>query len=134
MFSLRVLPLQHALQRFPRLVREMATALGKPARLMIEGATEADKTIVEGIAEPLLHVLRNGLDHGLEDASERAALGKPATATIHLRAERQGEHVVIEVEDDGRGIDVARSAKSPASAMRRRRRRSPPCPTRRPSI
>ena len=87
----------------------MATSLGKPARLMIEGATtEADKTIVEAIAEPLLHVLRNGLDHGLEDASERAALGKPATATIHLRAERQGEHVVIEVEDDGRGIDVAR--------------------------
>ena len=108
-FSLRVLPLQHAFQRFPRLVREMATSLGKPARLMIEGATTgADKTIVEAIAEPLLHVLRNGLDHGLEDASERAALGKPATATIHLRAERQGEHVVIEVEDDGRGIDVAR--------------------------
>jgi two-component system chemotaxis sensor kinase CheA len=108
-FSLRVLPLQHAFQRFPRLVREMATALGKPARLVIEGATtEADKTIVEAIAEPLLHVLRNGLDHGLEEAAERAALGKPATATIHLRAERQGEHVVIEVEDDGRGIDVAR--------------------------
>ena len=108
-FSLRVLPLQHAFQRFPRLVREMATALGKPARLMIEGATtEADKTIVEAISEPLLHVLRNGLDHGLEEAAERAALGKPATATIHLRAERQGEHVVIEVEDDGRGVDVAR--------------------------
>ncbi len=108
-FNLRVLPLQHAFQRFPRLIREMATALGKPARLIIEGATtEADKAIVEAIAEPLLHVLRNGLDHGLEDASERAALGKPATATIHLRAERQGEHVVIEVKDDGRGIDVAR--------------------------
>ena len=75
-------------------------SLGKPARLMIEGATtEADKTIVEAIAEPLLHVLRNGLDHGLEDAAERAALGKPATATIHLRAARQGEHVV----DRGRG-------------------------------
>jgi two-component system chemotaxis sensor kinase CheA len=108
-FSLRVLPLQHAFQRFPRLVREMATALGKPARLIIEGATTgADKTIVEAIAEPLLHVLRNALDHGLEDAAERAALGKSAVATIHLRAERQGEDVVIEVEDDGRGIDVAR--------------------------
>src|SRR6185295_2906987 len=89
-FSLRVLPLHHAFQRFPRLVREMAASAGKPARLMIEGATtEADKTIVEAIAEPLLHVLRNGLDHGLEDAAERAALGKPATATIYLRAERQ---------------------------------------------
>ena len=136
MFSLRVLPLQHAFQRFPRLVREMAAALGKPARLMIEGATtEADKTIVEAIAEPLLHVLRNGLDHGLEDAAERAALGKPAMATIHLRAERQGEHVVIEVEDDGRGIDVRPGPRRrPPAQRRRRRRRSPPCPTRRRSI
>ena len=107
--SLRVLPLHHAFQRFPRLVREMAASLAKPARLMIEGATtEADKTIVEAISEPLLHVLRNSLDHGLESAAERAELGKPATATIVLRAGRQGEHVIIEVEDDGRGIDVAR--------------------------
>jgi two-component system chemotaxis sensor kinase CheA len=108
-FNLRVLPLHHAFQRFPRLVREMAASLAKPARLMIEGAaTEADKTIVEAISEPLLHVLRNGLDHGLEGAAERAALGKPATATIQLRAARQGAHVVIEVEDDGRGVDVTR--------------------------
>jgi two-component system chemotaxis sensor kinase CheA len=107
--SLRVLPLHHAFQRFPRLVREMAASLAKPARLMIEGATtEADKAIVEAISEPLLHVLRNSLDHGLESAAERAELGKPATATIVLRAGRQGEHVIIEVEDDGRGIDVAR--------------------------
>jgi two-component system, chemotaxis family, sensor kinase CheA len=107
--SLRVLPLHHAFQRFPRLVREIAVSLAKPARLMIEGATtEADKTIVEAISEPLLHVLRNSLDHGLESADERAKLGKPATATIVLRAGRQGEHVIIEVEDDGRGIDVAR--------------------------
>ena len=91
MFSLRVLPLQHAFQRFPRLVREMAASLGKPARLMIEGATtEADKTIVEAIAEPLLHVLRNGLDHGLEAQPSGPQLGKPATATIHLRAAAPG--------------------------------------------
>ncbi len=108
-FSLRVLPLHHVFQRFPRLVREMANSLGKPARLMIEGATtEADKTIVEAIFEPLLHVLRNALDHGLESPDERAQLGKPASATIRLRAARQGEHVLIDVEDDGRGIDVAR--------------------------
>jgi two-component system, chemotaxis family, sensor kinase CheA len=108
-FSLRVLPLNHAFQRFPRLVREMAASVGKPARLMIEGATtEADKSIVEAIAEPLLHVLRNGLDHGVEGADERAAAGKPPTATIQLRAARQGDRVVIEVEDDGRGIDLAR--------------------------
>jgi two-component system chemotaxis sensor kinase CheA len=108
-FSLRVLPLQHAFQRFPRLVREMAGALGKPARLIVEGATtEADKTIVEAIAEPLLHVLRNGLDHGVESPTDRKAQGKPETATINLRAARQGDRVVVEVEDDGRGIDVAR--------------------------
>jgi len=107
--ALRVLPLQTAFQRFPRLVREMAGALAKPARLMIEGATtEADKTIVAAISEPLLHVIRNSLDHGLETAEERTALGKPAIATIRLRAMRQGEHIVIEVEDDGRGIDLAR--------------------------
>jgi two-component system chemotaxis sensor kinase CheA len=108
-FSLRVLPLHNAFQRFPRLVREMAASLGKPARLMIEGATtEADKSIVEAIAEPLLHVLRNAIDHGLETPAEREAAGKPAIATIHLRAARQGDRVVVEVEDDGRGIDVAR--------------------------
>lgn len=107
--ALRVLPLQTAFQRFPRLVREMASALGKPARLMVEGAaTEADKTIVSAISEPLLHVIRNSLDHGLETAAERVALGKPTTATIHLRALRQGEHIVIEVEDDGRGVDLDR--------------------------
>jgi two-component system chemotaxis sensor kinase CheA len=108
-FSLRVLPLNHAFQRFPRLLREMAATLGKPARLIVEGATtEADKAIVEAIAEPLLHVLRNGLDHGVESAADRTARGKPETATINLRASRQGDRVVVEVEDDGRGIDVAR--------------------------
>lgn len=107
--ALRVLPLQTAFQRFPRLVREMAGSLNKPARLMIEGATtEADKTIVAAISEPLLHVIRNSLDHGLETAEERVARGKPATATIRLRALRQGEHIVIEVEDDGRGVDLDR--------------------------
>lgn len=107
--ALRVLPLQTAFQRFPRLVREMAGSLGKPARLMIEGGTtEADKTIVAAISEPLLHVIRNSLDHGLEEAEERGALGKPAIATVHLRALRQGEHIIIEVEDDGRGVDLDR--------------------------
>jgi two-component system chemotaxis sensor kinase CheA len=76
--------------------------------LRIEGEdTEADRTIVENLVEPLVHVLRNALDHGIEDAEARAAAGKPATATIGLRATREGEHVVVEVSDDGRGIDVA---------------------------
>ncbi|WP_428660202.1 chemotaxis protein CheA [Reyranella sp.] len=108
-FSLRVLPLQRAFQRFPRLVREMAASVGKPVHLLIEGAaTEADKSIVEAIVEPLIHVLRNALDHGIEGPDERRAAGKPPTATVRLRAARQGDRIVVDVEDDGRGIDVAR--------------------------
>ncbi len=107
--AMRVLPLRIAFQRFPRLVREMSASLGKPTTLAIEGEdTEADKAIVEMLAEPLLHVLRNAMDHGIEDAATRAAAGKPALATIRLRAAREGEHVVIDVSDDGRGIDVAK--------------------------
>ncbi|SDB73091.1 two-component system, chemotaxis family, sensor kinase CheA [Belnapia rosea] len=106
---IRVLPLNHVFRRFPRLVRDMAASLGRPARLVTEGeATEADKAIVEALFEPLLHVLRNAISHGIETASERAALGKPPVATVHLRATRDGEHVIIEVADDGRGIDLER--------------------------
>jgi two-component system chemotaxis sensor kinase CheA len=107
--GMRVLPLRVAFQRFPRLVHELAAELGKPATLVIEGEdTEADKAIVEMLVEPLVHVLRNAMDHGIEDTPRRAAAGKPAVATINLRAFRAGEHVVIEVTDDGGGIDVAR--------------------------
>ncbi|HYJ18062.1 MAG TPA: chemotaxis protein CheW, partial [Burkholderiales bacterium] len=106
---MRVLPLRHVLQRFQRLMREMSADLGKPATLVIEGDdTEADKVIVEMLFEPLLHVFRNALDHGVESAAVRAAKGKPPVATIRLRASRQGEHVVVEVSDDGAGIDVQR--------------------------
>ena len=107
--GLRVLPLRNVFQRFPRLVRDLAESLGKPARLVSEGEeTEADKLIVESLYEPLLHILRNALDHGIEPPEQRAAQGKPAIANITLRGARAGEHVVIEIEDDGRGIDVAR--------------------------
>ena len=107
--GMRVLPLRHVFQRFPRLVREISADLEKPASLIIEGDdTEADKVIVEMLFEPLLHVLRNAMDHGVEHASVRTAQGKPAAATIRLSAFRQGEHVVVEVSDDGQGIDVAR--------------------------
>ncbi len=107
--ALRVLPLRQVFQRFPRLVREMVAALGKPARLVTEGeATEADKAVVESLFEPLLHILRNALDHGVEPVRERVAAGKPESATIVLRGRREGEHVVVEVEDDGRGVDVDR--------------------------
>jgi two-component system chemotaxis sensor kinase CheA len=107
--EVRVLPLRHVFQRFPRLVREISATLGKPVRFVIEGeATEADATVVESLFEPLLHVLRNAIGHGVEDQAGRATAGKAATANITLRASRRLENVVVEVEDDGRGIDIAR--------------------------
>jgi two-component system chemotaxis sensor kinase CheA len=107
--AIRVLPLRHVFQRFSRLVREMAGALGKSARLVVEGeATEADKAVVEALFDPLLHVVRNALGHGVEDADARREAGKPQTALIRLRGFREGEQVIVEVGDDGRGIDPAR--------------------------
>lgn len=107
--GIRVLPLRHVFRRFPRLVRELGAALGKPVRLLTEGDdTEADKAVVENLFEPLLHVVRNALDHGLEGGGRRSAAGKPGTGTIRMRAARAGEHVVVEVEDDGGGVDVDR--------------------------
>jgi two-component system, chemotaxis family, sensor kinase CheA len=105
--ELRILPLRRVFQRFSRLVREMSESQAKPVRLAIEGEeTQADKAIVEMLFEPLLHVVRNAMDHGVEPSAERAAAGKAAIATIRLRGRREGEHVVVEVEDDGRGIDT----------------------------
>jgi two-component system, chemotaxis family, sensor kinase CheA len=107
--SLRVLPLRHVFQRFPRLIREMSVKLGRPVNFATEGDdTEADKVIVEALYEPLLHVMRNAMDHGVEPMEQRTALGKASTATISMRGSRQGENVVVEVEDDGRGIDLAK--------------------------
>jgi two-component system chemotaxis sensor kinase CheA len=107
--AIRVLPLRHVFQRFSRLVREMAVALSRPTRLVVEGdATEADKVVVEALFEPLLHVIRNALDHGVEDTAARLAAGKPETALIRLSGFREGERVIVEVADDGRGVDPAR--------------------------
>jgi two-component system chemotaxis sensor kinase CheA len=106
--SVRLLPVSQVFNRFPRLLREIAGSLGKPARLVLEGeATEADKSVVDALFEPLLHGIRNALDHGIEPPAERESLGKPAVATIRLRAAREGEQLRVEVEDDGRGVDVA---------------------------
>jgi len=107
--ALRVLPLRVVFQRFPRLLRDIAESLGKPAQLEFSGdETEADKAIVEMLFEPLLHVLRNAVDHGIEDVALRARSGKPRVATVSMRAMRRGEHVVVEVADDGAGLDVPR--------------------------
>jgi len=107
--GMRVLPLRSVLQRFPRILREMSASIGKPVELDIEGAdTEADKAIVEMLFEPLLHIVRNALDHGVEPADERVLRGKPPIAILKIRAGRQGDRVHIDVSDDGAGIDTDR--------------------------
>jgi two-component system chemotaxis sensor kinase CheA len=107
--NMRVLPMRHVFQRFPRLVRDLAEQLGKPVRLMMEGEdTEADKTVVENLAEPLVHVIRNAIDHGIESPEQRLRSGKVAVGTIRISAHREGENVIVVVADDGAGIDTAR--------------------------
>jgi two-component system chemotaxis sensor kinase CheA len=107
--DIRMLPLSEIFRRFPRAVREISARLGKSVDFSMEGErVEADKSIVEGLFEPLLHVVRNAVDHGAEPESARLEAGKRARAGIVLRARREGDQVVIEVEDDGRGIDPAK--------------------------
>ncbi len=106
--AVRMLPVEHVFQRFPRLVRDIARRLGKQVELVVEGGeTEADKNVIEALADPLIHMVRNCLDHGLEPPAERAAAGKPAAGTIRLSAAQDSDRVVIQVRDDGRGIDPA---------------------------
>ncbi len=106
--AVRMLPVEHVFQRFPRLVRDTTRRLGKLAELAIEGGeTEADKNVIEALADPLIHIVRNSLDHGLESPDTRTAAGKPAHGTIRLRAVQDNDNIVIRVTDDGRGIDPA---------------------------
>ncbi len=94
-------------QRLPRLVRDLAQQLDKKVQLVISGEeTQADKNIVEALAEPLLHLIRNSLSHGIEATDERMAAGKPGVGLIELSAIHQGENLVIKIVDDGRGIDL----------------------------
>lgn len=105
----RLLPVSQIFQRFPRFVRDVSRSLGKQVRLVIEGEeTHVDKTVLEKIYEPLVHLVRNSLDHGIEPSEERVRLGKEAEGRLVLRAGREGHFVFIEVSDDGRGIDPGR--------------------------
>jgi len=107
--SMRLVPIGQLFQRVARQVRDLARKMGKPAELDITGEeTEIDRTIVEELADPLMHMVRNSLDHGIEAPPDRAAAGKPAVARIGLRACHQAGHIVIEISDDGRGLDAAR--------------------------
>lgn len=104
--STRMQPVGRLFQKFPRLVRELAKELGKEVELVIEGAeTEVDRVVVDSLYDPLVHMLRNALDHGLETPEERAVTPKPAKATILLKAWQEGSSVMIEVSDDGKGMD-----------------------------
>lgn len=106
--SIRMLPVKTAFQKIPRLVRDLARSLGKEVRLVIEGeGIELDKTILEQIGDPLVHVIRNSVDHGLETPPERLAAGKDPSGQVTLRAAHEAGGVVIEVADDGRGLDAA---------------------------
>ena len=107
--QIRMLPISFAFNRFPRLIRDLSRSLGKKVELQLAGEhTELDKTVMEYISDPLVHLLRNALDHGIESPEVRTANGKPDTGTINLEASHQGGSVVIEVRDDGGGINCAK--------------------------
>jgi len=107
--KMRMLPVGQVFRRFPRMVRDLASQLGKKIDLVLEGEqTGLDRSILEDIVDPLTHLLRNSIDHGIELPEERLAAGKPETGRVVLSARHEEGHVVIEIEDDGHGIDVAR--------------------------
>lgn len=104
--AIRTQPVKSVFQRMPRLVRELAAQTNKKVQLVVEGeGTEVDNTVIERLGEPLVHMIRNAVDHGLETPEERIAAGKQAAGTITLSAQHRGGRIVIEVSDDGRGID-----------------------------
>ncbi|REK76528.1 chemotaxis protein CheA [Paenibacillus paeoniae] len=104
--KLRMVPVDSVFNRFPRMIRDLAKSLDKKIELVITGAdTELDRTVIDEIGDPLVHLLRNSVDHGIETIADRIAAGKPETGTIHLRAYHSGNHVFIEVEEDGNGIN-----------------------------
>lgn len=107
--SIRMMPISFVFSRFPRVVRDVAAKLGKKVELKTVGeGTELDKGLIEKITDPLTHLIRNSLDHGIESPEKRVALGKPAQGTITLRASHQGGSIVIEVSDDGAGLNRER--------------------------
>lgn len=107
--SIRAQPVGTIFQRLPRLIREVAEQTGKKVKLETSGeATEIDKTVVEKLSDPLTHMLRNAVDHGIESPERRLEAGKSETGTVHLSADQKGGRIVIELSDDGGGIDAAR--------------------------
>lgn len=112
--KIRMQPIAKVFNKFPRMVRDLARQTGKQVELVLSGEeTEMDKTVIEEIGDPLVHLIRNAVDHGMESPEERAARGKPACGTIELSAYQEGRNIIVSVSDDGKGIDpeaVKRSA------------------------
>ena len=103
--KIRMVPVEQLFRRFPRVVRDVARERGREVNLEISGEdTDLDKSVLDSLAEPLTHILRNAVDHGIESPAERAAQGKPAQGKLHLKAYHQANQVVIEISDDGAGI------------------------------
>jgi two-component system chemotaxis sensor kinase CheA len=107
--KIRMVPVDQLFRRFPRMVRDVARQCGREVELVLSGQeTDLDKGILDAISEPLTHLVRNAVSHGIESGEERRKIGKPARGTIRLNAYHQGNHVIVEVSDDGRGIDAQR--------------------------
>lgn len=106
-FAVRLIPIENMITRFQRLVRELSHELKKAVTFHVEGAEiELDKTMIEGLIDPIMHIIRNSIDHGIESAEQRKKLGKPATGTIQFKAYHSGANVYIQITDDGAGIDL----------------------------
>jgi len=107
--KMRMIPVEKVFKKFPRIVRSLARDLGKEVDLQIFGEeTELDRSVVDEIGDPLIHLIRNAMDHGLETPAERLAAGKPSTGTLVLSAVHEGNSIIISIKDDGRGIDTER--------------------------
>lgn len=107
--KMRMHPLRKVFNKFPRLVRDISSSLGKEVELRISGAeTEVDRAVIEEIGDPLVHILRNAVDHGIEPPLDRKAAGKPGKGLITINAYQKGNQIIIDIEDDGRGIDIDR--------------------------
>lgn len=110
--KLRMVPIEHVFNRFPRMVRDLAHEEGKEVEFIMEGKeTELDRTVIDEIGDLLVHLLRNAIDHGIEPPDERERLGKPRKGLLKLSARHEGNYVVIEVQDDGRGMDIEKIKK-----------------------
>lgn len=110
--QIRMLPISFLFSRYPRMVRDLASKLHKKIELKVSGdQTELDKTVLEKLGDPLVHLVRNSIDHGIEMPEQRLAAGKPETGTVHLNAFHRGGSIVVEISDDGRGLDRERILK-----------------------